>query len=138
MTALRCSLCGIGYPYEPYRFSKCPIHDEPTWLDSKSEPDEAWLERSARIQRHMELDAQVAEAIPVIEAKVVHADGQLWVSSHDVIRSGIRFQLQPDDLIRIGQQHFEIQAYSDSLRAYLVEAFSMELSDEDLGRLAGP
>jgi hypothetical protein len=131
----RCSLCGIGYPPD-WKFNKCPIHETETWLDNKSDPDPDWAARAERLVRQMERDAAIAALIPTIEAKVVHADGQLWVSSHDVIRAGIRHRLPADAIIRIGQQHFEIQGYSDSRRAYLVEVFSMELSAEDLRRLA--
>lgn len=133
MAARRCSLCGIGYPDE-WGFRKCLIHEEDTWLDNKSEPDPDWKQRAERIVANMRRDAEVTESIPTLEVRVIHADGQLWIDSRDVIRAGIRYRLEPDTLVRVGAQHFEIQAYSASRRAYLVEPFSMELTDDDLAR----
>ena len=136
MGARRCTLCGISYPDE-YKFNKCPVHGDPTQF-IQADVDEDWEARLGFLVRQRELDEIDSELIPIIEAQVKHKDGLLWVSSHDVIRSGIRYRLPADALIRIGQQVFEIQAYSDSRRAYLVEAFSMTLTDEDLEQLSAP
>ncbi len=114
------------------------FHKEETWLDSKSEPDPDWKERGARLVRQMEHDAAVAELIPVIDTHVQLIDGQLWISSWDVINSGIRNRLRADDLVKVGVQVFEIQGYDEPRRRYLVQAFSMTLSDEDLERLSAP
>lgn len=133
MAARRCSLCGIGYP-DQWGFRVCPLHEEETWVDNKSDPDPDWKQRAERLALQMKRDAEVAESIPALDVRVIHADGQLWIDSRDVIRAGVRYRLEPDTLVRVGAQHFEIQAYSASRRAYLVEPFSMELTDDDLAR----
>ena len=75
------------------------------------------------------------ELIPVVEAEVKLDKGYLWVSSHDVIRSGIRHRLKDGDLIRVGKQVFEILGYVYGTRRYLVQAFEMEVTDEALTEL---
>lgn len=136
MAALRCSLCGIGYPAQAYKFAKCPVHGEPTWRDNSSEPDENWAARAEYLIQSHELENQVKEIIPTIETKVVLRDGLYFIDSRDVVRAGIGHRLTDTDLIQVGAQVFEIRGYIYAERAYLVRPFSMELNDEDLAELA--
>ena len=136
MAARRCSLCGISYP-DNYRFQKCPVHGEATDYFNNVDPDENWEWLATAVQRGIALNAQDDELIPTLhDVAVTTSGGQLFISSHDVIRAGIRHRLQPLELVRIGQQVFEIQGYIDATRDYWVRSFSMELSEADLRRLA--
>lgn len=136
MPSLRCSLCGINYP-DDYRFrgQKCKIHDEQLWLNSKSGPDANWAARAAYLVRNAELDAEVAEIIPTIDARIVSQAGQLWIHSWDVNRSGIRHRLRDTDLVRVGKQVFEILGYVEATRLYFVRAFEMGVTDEGISEL---
>lgn len=75
------------------------------------------------------------DLIPTVKGEVRIRDGQMWVSAFDVFPATQR-RLIESDLFRIGQQVFEVLAYVHPSREYLVRAFSMTLSDEDLRRLA--
>lgn len=131
--ARRCTTCGISYP-DTYNFQKCPLHDEPTDRIQDSH-DEDWAARLHFLKVQLDLAEMDAELIHLVEGKVTLADGVYWLSSHDVIRSGVRHRLEPDALVKVGQQVFEIQAYSYARRAYIVEPFSMALTDDEIAEL---
>ena len=141
MSARRCSTCGINYPASgqqlAYALSQvCPLHKTPLDLISDEEPDEDWKAKLERLKLQIDTAGESAPLIPMAEAAVLLRDGQLWVSSHDLIRSGLWDSIGTFQLIQIGKQIFEIQAYYERTRDYWVRSFSMELSDEELRRLA--
>ena len=135
MPARRCSTCGINYPVD-YRFQQCPIHKEGTDFFQGLEVDEDWEQRALRLREHLALQALDAELIPVVETTVRLRDGNYWIHAWDVIDSGVRHRLNEGELIQVGKQTFEVLAYVEAQREYLVEPFSLELSDEDLRKLA--
>lgn len=131
----RCTLCGISYP-DAWTFTKCPIHDEPT-SRIQDAADEDWERKVALLKYRLTRENEEGELIPAVAGKITVDGDQLWLSSHDVIRAGISHRLEPDALVRVGQQVFEVQAYSYTRRAYLVKTFSMTVTEEDLEELLG-
>jgi hypothetical protein len=116
-------------------FEKCPVHGDKTDYFSNEEPDENWAEASKRLNDWLTRVEQDGTDIPQVETKVVFRDDQYYVHAWDVWPVARR-RLNDSDLLRVGQQVFEVLGYVERDRQYLVRPFSMELSDEDLRRLA--
>ena len=137
MAARRCLLHG-SFP-DQFRFWKCPVCSETTDYISNDEPDEFWEQNIARYLEHLEQADTPAPDIPVLDgAKVVMEGEQYFISTWDVVTGGARHRLRFEDLVQVGKQVFEILEYRYEERRYLVQPFSVTLSDEDLSNLAGP
>jgi hypothetical protein len=139
VSARRCSLHGINYPFNQYHCPVCKaagFEDTATSYIEDEETDEDWQARSKQLIRGMEEAAEEQDLIPTLEAHVRHEAGYYFIEARDVIRSGIWQRLKPLDLFRVGNQVFEVEVYVESWREYAVRPFSLELSDDDLRRLA--
>lgn len=137
MAARRCVLHG-SFPTS-MEYMNCPVCGEHTDYITNDEPDEHWESNIARQQEHLIRAGADIPEIPTLEGAKVHLlDGQYFISTWDVVDGGVRHQLRDTDLVRVGKQVFEVLAYSYDERRYWVTPFSLELSDEDLCRLAGP
>jgi hypothetical protein len=138
MPAYRCSDCALDYPSDYQKFQKCPVCGEATTWFATVDYAEDWNEMAVQKKRDLEAAAKDLDLIPLIDGPVSVRKDELFISSWDVIESGIWHRLKPTDLIRIANQVFEIQGYVNEDRAYWVRAFSMELGNEDLAKLVGP
>lgn len=136
MASDRCSLCGLNYPVTGYQPGKCKIHEDEQLSRIQADPDPDWEIRAKKLKERLDFEAEAREAVQPVEGKIVTADDQLWISTWDVA-SSVRHQLNEGTLIQVGKQVFEILHYDYDGRRYLVRAFSMELTDDDLARLAG-
>jgi len=136
MPARRCSIDGINYPTDGIgSFYKCPICGETTSY-IQADPDEDWEFKVAVLSEHLEQAAAERPDIPVVDVPVRYHEGVYLIHAWDLYHAGHRDPLRPFDLIQVGKQVFEAIGYSKEQRAYLVQPFSLELSNDDLGRLA--
>jgi len=135
MSARRCSTDGINFPTD-YEFNKCPVCGEDTDWVGNADPDEDHAEKVESLLRHLELSGLGMDDVLKADVPVKSEGDSLWLHSWDLINAGIWHRLQPDDLVQVGKQTFEVICYVDERREYCVRAFSMTLSDEDLQRLA--
>ena len=137
MAGRRCVLHGT-FPAE-YRFSDCPVCGERTSYADNIEPDENWAENIERHRKRIAEAEEEVELIPTLEnVKVMVEAGQFYIDSRDAIRAGFQDRLRPSELVRIGKQVFEVLHYSYEKRRYLVQVFSLTLTDEQLADLATP
>lgn len=136
MPARYCHTCDIHYPVEGG--STCPLHGEIMVYRTEAEPDEDWPVRARALRDRLVLEIEDEELIPAVNVQVVQRDGKYFISSHDLIRAGIWHHLRDGDLIRVRKRVFEILGHIDAAREYIARPFSMELSEDDLRRLAGP
>jgi hypothetical protein len=122
---------------------KCPVcvvagYDDPgTDYFYDQHADEDWDRVAKELILEIKAAEELNELIPTVKGNVTVRDGQLWVSAWDVFPAAQR-RLGETDLLRIGQQIFEVLHYNHDGREYLVRVFSMTLSDEDISRLEGP
>src|SRR5512133_2522325 len=91
-----CRECSIKYPPD---IGMCPVHGTATSY-ATAPPDDNWKERSQAAQDKLSLaESRASRDIdldcPVLSVPVTFRDGELFISSHDVIRSDIWHRL-PD------------------------------------------
>lgn len=139
MAARRCSIDGVNYPTNG-EFYTCPICGEKTDFVSNAEPDEdyplkvAWAqERAEQATLEPPLIPTTSEPIPVKPA----GGDFYWLHRWDLWHAGVRDRLHHQDLIQVGKRAFEVVTYVHDRRSYLTRPFALELSAEDLRRLAG-
>lgn len=117
----------------------CPVCGERTDYVMNGDPDEHWETNVARLQERLIKAESTVSEIPLLEGvKVVIENDHYYLSSHEIIRSGLQHRLQYGELVQVGKQTFEVQTYSYEKRRYRVCPFSTELTDEELAVLAGP
>jgi hypothetical protein len=136
--ARRCSTHAINFP-NYHQFDHCPVCGNLTFLLSKSQPDDDWAERATALQEEgltVYVDLEEPEGIITLtKVKVVMRDDHYFIDSRDVVRSDVRHRLNPDDVVRIGHQLFEILGYSYTRREYLIEPLGV--TDEGLAEFIG-
>jgi hypothetical protein len=135
----RCSVDGISYPNE-FKFQTCPVCGEATSFVSNDTPDEDWQWKATLLLEQQEQAATPAPEIPTVDAAQVPVkfdSGAYWIHYWDLYWAGLRVKLQPLDLVRVGEQVFEVLEYVESLRQFLVRPFSLTLSQEELAQLSG-
>lgn len=130
--ARRCVNCGISYP--SHQVSNCPICFEPTVFSTGYYVSPDWEERVAAVIQARELEIEAEELIPTVSTVPIIEGNDVFLSTHDVVRSGIQRRLQTFDIVRIrtpdGADHYvEIVAYSYEGRKYLVRPFSITFSN---------
>jgi hypothetical protein len=131
--ARRCSTHGINFP-NYHQFDVCPVCDNPTFLVSSGRPDSDWSDRATALLEEAVPDSAEAEGIiNLMKVKVVLRDDHYFIDSRDVVRSDVRHRLNPDDVVRIGKQLFEIVGYLYARREYLIEPLGV--TDEGLQEL---
>jgi hypothetical protein len=135
----RCLLHGT-FP-SATEFGVCPVCGNGTDYIANIDPDENWESNAARMREWLDAGAEPVPDIPILKDGKhirVRFDGQYWLHSWDVVRGGLGHRLTETDLVQVGKQTFEVLAYVDERREYLVRPFSLELTDEDMRKLQCP
>lgn len=122
-------------------FVNCPVCSNTTDYIVNADPDENWEANAARMREWLDAGAEPVPDIPILKDGKhirVRFDGdQYWLHSWDVVRGGLGHRLTETDLVQVGKQTFEVLAYVDDQREYLVRPFSLTLPD-DLFPVLGP
>lgn len=128
MAGRKCAECDIVYPPD-FRFDKCPLHGTSTTWGPHLVQDELWEWKAEQI-RQTEERAKPARIPPLADVTPVQDEqGQWWIASADLIRAGIHSRLEDLSVIELPSVDdpeapceclWEIQAYSESRRAYWV------------------
>lgn len=129
--ARRCVNCGLSYPAN--QAANCPICFESTVYSTGYFVSPDWEERVAAAVEARELEIEADELIQTVRTTLMDEGGDLFLSTHDVVRSGIQRRLQTFDIVRISSadgtdRYVEVVAYSYEGRRYLVRPFSIEFS----------
>lgn len=136
MTARRCTLCGVNYPWLA-QFSRCPIHDEDTTtVEGEADEDwkqafelrQKWANESEELRRHIPLVRGVAvqEETLVNEIEdVVVTMTTLFVDQTELQRGGLRLsRMQPDQFYLFQLEDgwiYETQGWDNPRRRWWVE-----------------
>ena len=121
MSALRCSLCGISYPYRK-DFKVCPIHHVETDYFNNVEPDPDWDDKAKRL--YLKLVEDDRRPYPKVEGvSLVEEDGRLFVNHSDLVRAGFRPPVGGDSfkLFELDGRVYELQGWHESGRRWWVE-----------------
>lgn len=71
-----------------------------------------------------EIADETPEDFPILHAAVTEHDGRLFISSWEICQGGFQTLLQADNLVKVGNQVYEIVGYIPSLREYWVECLT--------------
>lgn len=126
MAANRCSTCGINYPLG---LGYCECCGEPNRPVSNAQPHEDWEERVEEIERQQQLAEVERPLIPILDVRVYMRGDHFFISSWDVVSAGVKYLLEPDTLIQVGKQVFEVGGYSRARREYWLLLFDSTASD---------
>lgn len=139
----RCSVDGISFPPSYGKFGTCPVCGERTSYFNDVEPDEDWEWKATLLQEQLktaeesaiDLGALGIKSVPTtVKVKFEHG---YWIHYWDLYHAGVRDKLAEGELIRVGEQVFEVLEYVETLRSFAVRPFSFELSEEELMQLSG-
>lgn len=85
-----------------------------------AEPHDNWKDNAAEVRAQRVLSEKKPRLIPLITATIQDRNGQLFISSWEVIQGGWNSSLQSDKLIEIDDKIYEVLEYLDSSREYWV------------------
>jgi len=128
MSAARCSQCSINYPAS---WMNCRACRGALFQATDLMPDPDWQMASDRVRAELAAAAEWAEATPTITTTIKESQGHLTISSHDVVRAGIRHRLPPETVLVIAHpdsgatEHVEVLGYSYRNRCYWVRRFAV-------------
>lgn len=116
MAARRCSICGINFPLRT-GFKTCPVCGESCHVIRNDGPHDDWEERIGILQ---ELETtEAALGTPATFDIPIAAHGHVYlVSSWDICRSGYCSHLEPDQIIVVNDEFYEVCGYVEKRREY--------------------
>lgn len=68
-----------------------------------------------------------------VQGEVLERNGQFFISSHDVCRSGYVSTVRPDTVVRISENLYEVGGYSDSRREYWLLPLNLDVREAPSG-----